>query len=81
MFCTGRQVAAVLAELGDSSGYELATELAAGGSTHGQRWRAVVVLAHIANTDKANVMRWIGFVAHEFAVIHGNWRGVPMFDR
>jgi len=29
--------------------------LAANGTTHGQRWRAAVVLAHIANTDKTTL--------------------------
>ena len=46
------EVAKVLAVLRDSSGYELAANLAANGATHGQRWRAAVVLAHLANTDK-----------------------------
>ena len=46
------EVARVLAELGDISGYELAADSAANGTTHAQRWRAAVVLAHIANTDK-----------------------------
>ncbi|MBC8869279.1 MAG: alpha/beta fold hydrolase [Planctomycetes bacterium] len=47
------EVAKVLAEMGDTSGYDLAADLAANGATHGQRWRAAVVLAHISNTDKA----------------------------
>jgi len=46
------EVAAVLAELGDNRGYKLAAELAARGSSPGQRWRAAIVLARIANTDK-----------------------------
>jgi pimeloyl-ACP methyl ester carboxylesterase len=46
------EVARVLAELGDISGYELAADSAANGTTPGQRWRAAVVLANIANTDK-----------------------------
>lgn len=45
------EVARVLAQLGDISGYELAAGLAASGATHGQRWRAAVVLAHLANAD------------------------------
>jgi len=49
------EVAKVLAELDDNSGYELAADLAANGTTHGLRWRAAVVLAHIANTDKATL--------------------------
>jgi len=46
------EVATVLAEMGDSSGYALAAKLAVKGTTH-ERWRAAVALAHIANTDKA----------------------------
>jgi hypothetical protein len=46
------EVAKVLAVLGDASGYELAANLAVKGTTHGQRWRAAVVLAHLANTDR-----------------------------
>jgi pimeloyl-ACP methyl ester carboxylesterase len=46
------EVARVLAEMGDISGYELAADLATNGRSHGQRWRAAVVLAQIANTDK-----------------------------
>jgi pimeloyl-ACP methyl ester carboxylesterase len=46
------EVAGVLAELGDASGYELAANLAINGTTHGQRWRAVVALAHLANIDE-----------------------------
>ncbi len=49
------EVARVLAELGDISGYELAADLAANGTTRGQRWRAAVALAHIANTDKTTL--------------------------
>jgi pimeloyl-ACP methyl ester carboxylesterase len=45
------EVARVLAQLGDISGYELAADLAANGKTYGQRWRAAVVLAHLANAD------------------------------
>ena len=48
-------MAKVLAQLGDISGYELAADLATNGTTHGQRWRAAVVLAHIANTDKTTL--------------------------
>ncbi len=49
------EVATVLARMGDPSGYELAASLAANGTTHGQRWRAAVALAHIANTDKTTL--------------------------
>jgi len=49
------EVAKVLAELGDISGYELAADSSANGTTPGQRWRAAVVLAHIANTDKTTL--------------------------
>jgi len=49
------EVARVLAQLGDISGYELAADLAANGTTHGQRWRAAVVLAHLANLDDTTV--------------------------
>lgn len=49
------EVARVLAQLGDVSGYELAADLAANGTTHGQRWRAVVVLAHLSNMDDTKV--------------------------
>ena len=49
------EVATVLAELGDTSGYRLAADLASNGTSHGQRWRAAVVLAQIANTDKATL--------------------------
>ena len=45
------EVAGVLARSGDTSGYQLAADLATGGSTAGQRWRAALALAHIANTD------------------------------
>ncbi len=47
------EVATVLAESGDTSGYNLAADLAIHGTTHGQRWRAAIVLAHIANADKS----------------------------
>ncbi|MFT5470018.1 MAG: putative dienelactone hydrolase [Verrucomicrobiales bacterium] len=47
------ELAAALAELGDSSGYELAAELAISGSTHGQRWRAAIVLARLSNLDSS----------------------------
>jgi hypothetical protein len=53
------EVARVLAEMGDISGYELAADLATHGSSHGQRWRAAVVLAQIANTDK-NTLQTMG---------------------
>jgi hypothetical protein len=46
------EVARVLARGGDVSGYELAADSAANGTTPGQRWRAAVALAHFANTDK-----------------------------
>jgi hypothetical protein len=49
------EVAKTLATLGDSSGYALAADLAIRGTTHGQRWRAAVALAHLANTDKATL--------------------------
>ena len=49
------EVARVLAQLGDISGYELAADLAVNGTTHGQRWRAAVVLAHLANADDTTV--------------------------
>ena len=49
------EVARVLAKMGDISGYELAADLATNGRSHGHRWRAAVVLAHIANTDKNNL--------------------------
>jgi len=49
------EVAKVLAEMGDTSGYDLAADLAVTGTTPGQRWRAAVVLAHISNTDKATL--------------------------
>ena len=49
------EVAKTLATLGDSSGYALAADLALRGTTHGQRWRAGVALAHLANTDKATL--------------------------
>ena len=41
--------------MGDTSGYEQAVELAAQGTTPGQRWRAAVVLAHLANADKTTL--------------------------
>ncbi len=47
------EVATILAELGDPSGYELAAHLAVNGTTHGQRWHAAVALAHLANINKA----------------------------
>jgi hypothetical protein len=49
------EVAKTLATLGDSSGYALAADLAVRGTTHGQRWRAAVALAHLANIDKASL--------------------------
>ena len=45
------EVARVLAQMDDISDYELVTDLAVNGSTHGQRWRAAVVLAHLSNVD------------------------------
>jgi|GEM_PF-600104 pimeloyl-ACP methyl ester carboxylesterase len=45
------EVARVLALMEDISGYKLAADLATNGATHGQRWRAAVVLAHLANID------------------------------
>jgi len=47
------EVARVLAQMNDISGYELAADLALSGATHGHRWRAAVVLAHLANIDEA----------------------------
>ena len=44
------EVARVLAELGDGSGYALAAKLATNGAS-GHRWRAAEVLAHVANLD------------------------------
>ncbi|MDE0867340.1 MAG: hypothetical protein OSA98_26495 [Rubripirellula sp.] len=53
------EVTRVLAEMSDISGYEFAADLATNGSSHGQRWRAAVVLAQIANTDK-NTLQTMG---------------------
>ena len=47
------EVARVLAQMKDITGYELAADLATNGSTQGQRWRAAVVLAHLANIHDA----------------------------
>jgi pimeloyl-ACP methyl ester carboxylesterase len=49
------ELARLLAELGDTSGYHLAADRAANGATPGQRWRAAVVLAHLANLDAATL--------------------------
>ena len=49
------EVVKTLAALGDPSGYALASDLAIRGTTHGQRWRAAVALAHLTNTDKATL--------------------------
>lgn len=49
------EVATILAQIGDNSGYKLAKELAINGTAPGERWRAAVVLAHIANTDKSKL--------------------------
>ena len=49
------EVAKPLATLGDSSGYALVSDLAIRGTTHGQRWRAAVAMAHLANIDKASL--------------------------
>ena len=46
-----RLIIRALAQMEDISGYELAADLATNGATHGQRWRAAVVLAHLANID------------------------------
>jgi pimeloyl-ACP methyl ester carboxylesterase len=46
------EVARVLAQMGDTSGAALAADLAVNGTTHGQRWRAAVVLAHLANLEE-----------------------------
>jgi pimeloyl-ACP methyl ester carboxylesterase len=45
------EVAKVLAQLGNSSGYRLSANLAVAGTTQGQRWRAAVALAHLCNLD------------------------------
>jgi len=45
------EVARVLAEQGDASGYDLASKQALEGSK-GQRWQAAGILAHIANIEK-----------------------------
>ena len=44
------EVARVLAELGDGTGYALASQLATKGAS-GHRWRAAEVLAYVANLD------------------------------
>ena len=49
------EVAKVLAEIGDYSGYELATRMAIQGPLHGQRWRAVAVLVETAKADKVTL--------------------------
>jgi pimeloyl-ACP methyl ester carboxylesterase len=49
------EVARVLAQMGDVSGGALAADLAVNGTTHGQRWRAAVVLAHLSNLDEATL--------------------------
>ncbi|MFP6901196.1 MAG: hypothetical protein VCA36_09650, partial [Opitutales bacterium] len=48
------EVAKVLAELGDGTGYALAAQLATQGAS-GHRWRAAEVLAFIANFDNADL--------------------------
>ena len=46
------ELARVLAKSGDSTGYELAKDLAINGSAQ-ERWRAAVALAHLANINQA----------------------------
>jgi pimeloyl-ACP methyl ester carboxylesterase len=46
------EIARVLAELGDASGYEAAALLSTKGSGQ-ERWCGIVALCHIANTDQA----------------------------
>ncbi len=43
------ELAGLLAQLGDHSGYELSATSALTGESPGQRWRACIALAHIAN--------------------------------
>lgn len=50
-------VAKVLAELEDYSGYALAARMAIEGPLEWQRWRAVVVLVEIAKADKAKLQK------------------------
>jgi len=49
------KIAEVLAQLGGISGYQLAADSAANGTTPGQRWRAAIVLAHLANINKTTL--------------------------
>lgn len=49
------EVAKVLAELGDYSGYELGTRMAIEGTLHAQRWKAVSVLIEMAKINKAEL--------------------------
>ncbi|MCD6393525.1 MAG: HEAT repeat domain-containing protein [Planctomycetes bacterium] len=49
------EVAKVLAELGDFSGYNLAAKMAIEGPLSGQRWRAISVLVKMAKTDGAEL--------------------------
>ncbi len=49
------EVAKVLAEQGDISGYQLAADSALHGTTPGQRWRAAIVLSHLANINKTTL--------------------------
>ncbi len=50
-------VANVLAELEDYSGYALAARMAIEGPLEWQRWRAVIVLVEIAKADKAKLQK------------------------
>ena len=49
------EVAKVLAELGDFSGYNLAAKMAIEGPLYSQRWRAISVLVEMAKTDGAEL--------------------------
>lgn len=49
------ELARLLAQLGDHSTYQLAVDSALKGKTPGRRWRACMVLAHIANLEQATL--------------------------
>lgn len=49
------EVARILGQMEDISGYELAARLATDGLDSGHRWRAAVVLAHLANVDQSKL--------------------------
>ena len=49
------EIAGLLAQLGDHSGYELSVASALKGEAPGQRWRACIALAHIANLKKVKL--------------------------